>query len=81
MFVKLYSRTRIVLCVCAELEYAFYLEKEIISLKMEAGYKPDDWLGLLIGSDLYYDFSDPAREKFEDALKQLHSRLQELTCN
>ncbi|KAL3889424.1 hypothetical protein ACJMK2_001768 [Sinanodonta woodiana] len=41
----------------AEAEYAFKRGKIIIPLKMERGYEPDGWLGILIGTKVFYDFS------------------------
>ncbi|GFO26287.1 hypothetical protein PoB_005279200 [Plakobranchus ocellatus] len=41
----------------AEAEYTFQQRKPIIPLIMQRGYKPDGWLGLILGSKLYYDFS------------------------
>jgi len=40
-----------------EAEYAFTLKKPIIPLKMEKDYVPDGWLGALLGSKLYHEFS------------------------
>ncbi|KAJ8322282.1 LOW QUALITY PROTEIN: hypothetical protein KUTeg_000753 [Tegillarca granosa] len=40
----------------AEAEYAFQQRKKIVPLKMEYGYKPDGWLGIIIGSKIYHDF-------------------------
>ncbi|GFR63320.1 hypothetical protein ElyMa_000153500 [Elysia marginata] len=41
----------------AEAEYTFQQRKPIIPLIMQNGYRPDGWLGLILGSKLYYDFS------------------------
>ena len=41
----------------SEAEYAFRLKKRIIPLCMEQGYRPDGWLGLVIGAKIVYDFS------------------------
>jgi len=59
-----------------EAEYAFSLKKTIIPLKLEAGYSPDGWLGLLIRSKLYYDFSAP--EKFNSQWRKLNAKLKDL---
>jgi len=41
-----------------EAEYTVKLRKEIIPLMLEANYSPDGWLGILLGSKLYYAFND-----------------------
>ncbi|KAL3892367.1 hypothetical protein ACJMK2_004578 [Sinanodonta woodiana] len=41
----------------AEIEYAFQLKKRIIPVIMERGYRPDGWLGLLLGTRIFFDFS------------------------
>ncbi|KAL3889423.1 hypothetical protein ACJMK2_001767 [Sinanodonta woodiana] len=53
----------------AEAEYAFQLKKKIIPLKMERGYQPDGWLGILIGTRIFYDFS--GKYDFETKIKEL----------
>ncbi|XP_039269908.2 uncharacterized protein LOC120344676 [Styela clava] len=40
-------------------DYAYKLRTPIIPIRTEVGYKPDGWLGALIGSKYYYDFSNP----------------------
>ena len=59
--------------IFVEAAYAFKKRKRIIPLKMEAGYEPDGWLGLLCLTDLYYDFSTEG--KFNGSLKKLLTRL------
>jgi len=39
-----------------EAEYAYSSKKTIVPLKVEPKYKPDGWLGALIGNKLYFDF-------------------------
>jgi len=41
----------------AEAEYAFNLRKPIIPVLVEANYRPDGWLGAILGTKLYFDFS------------------------
>ena len=54
-----------------EAEYAFQLRKKIVPLMMEETYKPDGWLGILLGTKYYMDFS--GRLRFEDeALKLIN---------
>ncbi|KAK3610000.1 hypothetical protein CHS0354_032345 [Potamilus streckersoni] len=63
----------------AEAEYAFYKQKEIIPLKMQAGYNPDGWLGILLGPKLYYEFSETFN--FEDKVKDLLNAIDKLPNN
>ncbi|KXZ56698.1 hypothetical protein GPECTOR_1g629 [Gonium pectorale] len=49
----------------AEAEYAYQQRKRIVPVMMERGYRPTGWLGILIGTKLYFDCSErrliPAR--------------------
>ncbi|XP_045166230.1 uncharacterized protein LOC123529776 [Mercenaria mercenaria] len=56
-----------------EAEYTQELRKPFIPLKMERGYKPDGWLGLMIGSRYFVEFS--GKYKFEDKLVDLYREL------
>lgn len=38
----------------------YRLRKDIIPLVVEPGYVPDGWLGILIGTKLFFDLSRPA---------------------
>ena len=38
-----------------EAEYAYTRKKTLIPVKVEKGYSPDGWLGILVGSKLYYN--------------------------
>uniref|UniRef100_A0A1I8H3D3 TIR domain-containing protein n=1 Tax=Macrostomum lignano TaxID=282301 RepID=A0A1I8H3D3_9PLAT len=40
-----------------EAEYAWRLGKKVVPLLLEQKYKPTGWLGLMLGANLYYDFS------------------------
>ncbi|RUS83523.1 hypothetical protein EGW08_008702 [Elysia chlorotica] len=53
----------------AEAEYTFQQRKPIIPLIMQNGYKPDGWLGLILGSKLFYDFS--GKYSFESRMEGL----------
>ncbi|KAL3855665.1 hypothetical protein ACJMK2_014872 [Sinanodonta woodiana] len=57
-----------------EAEYAHKLNKNIIPLKMERRYEPDGWLGILIGTQLFYEFS--GKYPFEAKLKDLLRGIQ-----
>ncbi|KAK3610002.1 hypothetical protein CHS0354_032347 [Potamilus streckersoni] len=63
----------------AEAEYAFHKHKEIIPLKMQAGYNPDGWLGILLGPKLYYEFSEAF--SFEAKVKDLLNAIDKLPNN
>ncbi|CAG2233919.1 unnamed protein product [Mytilus edulis] len=65
----------------AEAEYAFQLKKKIIPLKMEGGYKPDGWLGFIIGAKLFYDFSGKYafENKMKELIKDVQTSLQKMT--
>ena len=41
-----------------EAEYTFQLHKDIIPLMMENKYRPDGWLGFIVGSKFWIDFSE-----------------------
>lgn len=56
----------------AEAEYAFKCKRHLIPLKMRAGYKPDGWLGLMIGSRTYIDFG---RFDFDVACEKLMTEI------
>ncbi|XP_041361359.1 uncharacterized protein LOC121377441 [Gigantopelta aegis] len=60
----------------AEGVYAFQKRKTIIPLIMERGYRPDGWLGIILGSELFYDFSGKYRfeDKLDSLLKDLDAR-------
>jgi len=61
---------------CAEAAYAHTIDKKIIPLRLEAGYKPDGWLGPLCLNDRYYDLAD--QKKYEDEWKELEKKLREI---
>lgn len=59
------SSDAIIMCISArykesqacrtEAEYAYTRKKTLIPVKVEKGYDPDGWLGILVGSKLYYN--------------------------
>jgi len=63
-----------IIVVCVEVEYAHALHKPILAICLEAGYKPDGWLGPLCRSDLLYDLSD------EDIRVEQFLKLEEKLC-
>lgn len=58
-----------------EADYAYARQKKIVPLKMQRGYKPDGWLGALIGAKLYIEFSP--HYPFEAQMQQLRNQLKE----
>ncbi|KAL3859202.1 hypothetical protein ACJMK2_009431 [Sinanodonta woodiana] len=62
-----------------EAEYAFQQKKTIIPLKMQSGYNPDGWLGILIRSNIYYEFS--GTHNFEDTFEKLYNAIEQLPEN
>ncbi|XP_050407920.1 uncharacterized protein LOC126823259 [Patella vulgata] len=56
-----------------EAEYAFTLKKPIIPLMMQRGYKPNGWLGMILGAKLFVDFS--GKYSFDDSFKNLSRQL------
>ncbi|KAK3098736.1 hypothetical protein FSP39_022570 [Pinctada imbricata] len=60
-----------------EAEYTYKLKKETIPLRMQTNYAPDGWLGILIGSKLFYDFSGvkyPIESKYKELLRALNNQ-------
>lgn len=57
----------------SEAEYAFHLGKRIIPLKMEGNFKAREWLGFIIGSKLFFEFTDkyPFEDKMSGLLKEV----------
>ncbi|KAK7462001.1 hypothetical protein BaRGS_00038583, partial [Batillaria attramentaria] len=61
-----------------EAEYAHENGKPIIPVMMQAGYKPDGWLGLVMGSKFYYDFSSDDEFGFKKSINKLLSDVNKL---
>jgi len=62
--------------VYAEAEYTYRLRKDIVPFVLQPGYVPDGWLGILVGTRLYFDLSDPGclDEPLTRAVRELGSR-------
>ena len=65
-------------CYCpfyntTEAEYAFTLHKDIVPLMMESNYRPDGWLGIIMGSKLWIDFS--SGQNISDSVEKLKKEL------
>eukprot|EP00057_Strongylocentrotus_purpuratus_P003753 XP_003727285.1 PREDICTED: uncharacterized protein LOC100890026 [Strongylocentrotus purpuratus] len=59
-----------------EAEYTFKLGKCIIPVMMEEYYQPDGWLGIILGSKLYMDFSGKL-----DQTEEMKKLLREVQTN
>ena len=59
----------------AEAEYAFQLNKPVIPLIMQQNYKPDGWLGLILGSKIYVDFN---KYSYDECLKRVKHELKNI---
>lgn len=61
-----------------EAEYTFQLKKDYIPLMLQKKYRPDGWLGFILGAKLYFDFSGkyPFDKSFTGLLKELRGRGQ-----
>eukprot|EP01047_Picozoa_sp_COSAG01_P007366 COSAG01_NODE_279_length_19520_cov_41.772154_19_plen_1481_part_01 len=66
-----------------EAQYAYQREKDMVPLMVEEGYRADGWLGMLLGTRLYYGFfcavlsSEAAFEgKMEELCRELGERGQ-----
>ncbi|XP_032809682.1 uncharacterized protein LOC116942174 [Petromyzon marinus] len=59
-----------------EAEYTFQLHKPVIPLMMERKYRPDGWLGIIVGAKLWMDFGTNTNfeQNFNKLVKELHGR-------
>ncbi|XP_072035236.1 uncharacterized protein [Amphiura filiformis] len=55
----------------SEATYAYKLKRPIIPLLMEEGYAPDGWLGLILGTRLYYKFCCDRETNVDGLLKEI----------
>ncbi|KAI0211737.1 hypothetical protein LSAT2_003413 [Lamellibrachia satsuma] len=57
-------------------EYSFRLRKDIIPLLLQPGYVPDGWLGLMVGTRLYFDFTtdESMTKEMPRLLREIGSR-------
>lgn len=60
-----------------EAEYTLNCKKEFLPLIMSKNYKPDGWLGFMLGSKLYYDFSGKydIQEKFDELMRAIENKV------
>ena len=54
-------------------EYTFQLRKPIVPLLMQRKYKPDGWLGMLLGAKLFIDYS--GKHPFDKAYNMMIKEL------
>ena len=59
----------------SEAEYAYQLRKDIIPLMMQRKYRGDGWLGMLVGTKLWFDFN--SQQSIEPSVTKL---IKELGC-
>lgn len=55
----------------AEGEYSFQLNRPIIPLIMQKDYRPDGWLGIILGKKIYINFTN----NFDDSMTSLNQEL------
>lgn len=60
-------------CLLVEAEYTFQMRKEYIPLMVQKRYRPDGWLGMILGAKLYFDFSGkyPFEKPWNGLMKEL----------
>lgn len=60
----------------SEAEYAFQLHKDIIPLMMDYRYKPNGWLGFIVGSKFWIDLRDRCKldSNLDKLIKELGNR-------
>ena len=56
-----------------EAEYTYQLHKDIIPLMMDGKYRPDGWLGFIVGSKFWIDFSE--KHKLDSNVSKLVKEL------
>ncbi|XP_048728503.2 uncharacterized protein LOC125646315 [Ostrea edulis] len=60
----------------SEAEYSYKLRKCVVPLRVEPRYVPDGWLGIIIGTRLYFDFTPEKQfdHMMENLIKELGSK-------
>ncbi|XP_072020756.1 uncharacterized protein [Amphiura filiformis] len=60
----------------SEASYAMKKKKPIVPLLLEAGYEPDGWLGLVLGTKLYFRFcsDDEMTTGMQNVIKEIETR-------
>lgn len=57
----------------SEAEYAYQLRKDVVPLMMQHKYKADGWLGMLLGTKLWFDFRN--KQGIEESMAMLVKEL------
>lgn len=57
----------------SEAHYTYKRDKPFVPLRLQKNYDPDGWLGALIGTTLYFDFSQPT--KYNNSMRGLIKEL------
>lgn len=79
MFIRQHQAHHVVrtsIYLLSEAENTFRCGKQYIPLIVQKHYKPDSWLGALLGAKLYIDFS--GKYQFEPKWNELIKELQAL---
>jgi small nuclear ribonucleoprotein (snRNP)-like protein len=61
-----------------EAEYTFTVGKPFVPLILQENYKPDGWLGLILGAKMFVNFK---KYSFEECSKRLQSELSKLSLS
>ena len=73
--VKVYSKSHALVISyirISEAEYAYVREVKTIPLLLERDYKPDGWLGLLLGANFYYELHpELSVQEFDNNISRL----------
>ncbi|XP_070553248.1 uncharacterized protein [Ptychodera flava] len=60
----------------SEAEYTYKLQKSYIPIRVERNYSPDGWLGILVGTKLYFDFASDELlgRNFQNLVREIGDR-------
>ncbi|CAF3367398.1 unnamed protein product [Rotaria sp. Silwood2] len=65
-----------------EAEYAFVQQKIMIPLLLQSNYKPTGWLGLLMGTSLYIDFTkNDFTQNYSKLIHEIAANAMRITSN
>ncbi|CAF3484770.1 unnamed protein product [Rotaria sp. Silwood1] len=60
----------------SEAEYAYRLKKPFVPILLQSKYKPDGWLGILLGTKLYIDFTkNDFESNYEKLVKEIEATI------
>ncbi len=76
IYFKIFDFLRFVLITnyLSEALYTDKKHKKFIPCRMESSYEPDGWLGIIIGDQMFIDFSTP--DNFDVAFEELIAEIQ-----